>query len=457
MKTEVLEYIKKYEMLRKGDTVVIGVSGGPDSVCLLVLLKELSYQLDINIEVVHVNHMLRPEAGDEADFVKALCNRMGLTFHLFKEDVMLLSKREGLSTEEAGRKIRYDALRKVLDGRQGKIAVAHNQNDLAETVVFNLLRGSSIKGLCGIEPVNGDIIRPLLCMSRERIIEFLEKNRIEYVTDKSNLTDEYTRNKIRHHIIEYSDENVVKGCVSNIASAAERMREADSFIRKQTVRAAARCGIEDGEDILINTDALLKEDPFIAKCVIYEMIGMTAGLKKDITSAHVGIVYDLLFTEGSKELSLPYGILVRKEYNRLCFIKKGEDDDDLEEGEYEGDANTPGRTRELPQINHRILTDFDIENIPTGNYTKWFDCDKISKACTLRYRRKCDYLTINSEMGKKSLQEYMVNEKIPKRDRDRVPLVADGSHIMWVVGHRMSEYYKVTKDTMKVLEVTVRI
>nr|MCR4989578.1 tRNA lysidine(34) synthetase TilS [Lachnospiraceae bacterium] len=205
--------------------------------------------------------------------------------------------------------------------------------------------------------------------------------------------------------------------------------------------------------------------------VIYEMIGMTAGLKKDITSTHVGIVYDLLFTDGSKELSLPYGILVRKEYNRLYFIKRDEEeaamevqqkdgydpDDDLEEEEYEGDANTPGRTRELPQINHRILTKFDLDNIPTGNYTKWFDCDKISKACTLRYRRKGDYLTINSEMGKKSLQDYMVNEKIPKKDRDRVPLVADGSHIMWVVGHRMSEYYKVTKDTKKVLEVTVRI
>ncbi|MCR4787075.1 MAG: tRNA lysidine(34) synthetase TilS [Lachnospiraceae bacterium] len=439
MKTKVFEYITKYEMLREGDRVVIGVSGGPDSVCLLFLLHEFARTMKLDIEAVHVNHMLREEADDEEKFVSDLCAKLGIRFHAARADVKKYAEETGLSTEEAGRIIRYDAFKKVLGLNEGRIAVAHNKNDLAETVMFNLFRGSGLKGLCGIEPVNGQIIRPLLCCQRSEIMDYLEKNGIEYVIDKSNLTDEYTRNKIRHHIIEYAEENIVHGCVSNIARATERLSCAESYIKKMTLEAATRCAFTEGPEILLYADKLKEEDPFIAENIIYEMIATAAGAKKDITSEHVANVYDLLYTDGTKEIDLPYGITVRKEYNRVSFLRNKDRDE----------------APELPPVTQRILEDFDPENIPRDNYTKWFDYDKISNACVLRYRAGGDYLTVNASCGKKSLQDYMVNEKIPKDKRDSIPILADGSHVMWVVGYRISEYYKVTADTKRVLEVTV--
>ena len=444
MKTKVFEYIRKHDMLREGDRVIVGVSGGPDSVCLLFLLHELASELKLDLHAVHVNHMLRAEADDEEQFVKDICLKLGISFHVAKADVHKYAKETGLSIEEAGRVIRYDAFRKVLGDNIGRIAVAHNKNDLAETVIFNLFRGAGIRGLGGIEPVNGDIIRPILCLERSEIIAFLEKNHLQYVTDKSNLTDEYTRNRIRHHIIEYAEENIAGGCVANIARAAGRVSEAEAYIRKKTVEAAAECSFEDGDDIRIYADRLLKEDPFIARNIIYEMIGMYSGSKKDITSEHVNNVYDLLSSDGTKELDLPYGITVRREYNILSFIRSEDDVKDPDNADVK-----------LPVLTQKVLEDFDLQNIPRDNYTKWFDYDKITNACELRFRREGDYLTVNSSMGRKSLQDYMVNEKIPKDKRDMIPVLADGSHIMWVTGYRISEYYKVTEDTKRVLEVRI--
>ncbi len=443
MKTKVFEYIRKYDMLREGDRVIIGVSGGPDSVCLLFLLHELAAGLKLDLHAVHVNHMLRTEADDEEQFVKDICKKLGISFHVAKADVHKYAEESGLSTEEAGRIIRYDAFRKVLGDSAGRIAVAHNKNDLAETVIFNLFRGAGIRGLGGIEPVNGNIIRPILCLERRQIMEFLEKNHLQYVIDKSNLTDDYTRNRIRHHIIEYAEENIAGGCVANIARAAGRVSEAEAYIRKKTVEAAAECSFEDGDDIRVYADRLLNEDPFIAKNIIYEMIGMYSGSKKDITSGHVNNVYDLLSSDGTKEINLPYGITVHREYNILSFKRSCDSDPD------------DGGSDKLPAVTLNILEDFDPENIPRDNYTKWFDYDKISSACELRYRREGDYLTVNSSMGRKSLQDYMVNEKIPKDKRDLIPVLADGSHIMWVIGYRISEYYKVTEETKRVLEVRI--
>ena len=464
MKTKVFDYIRKHDMLREGDRVIIGVSGGPDSVCLLFLLHEIAASLKLDIHAVHVNHMLRPEADEEEQFVKDICDRLGISFHAARADVHKYAEESGLSTEEAGRIIRYDAFKKVLGNESGRIAVAHNRNDQAETVVFNLFRGAGIRGLGGIEPVNGNIIRPLLCCERKEILEFLDKNHIRYVIDRSNLTDEYTRNRIRHHIIEYAEENIAGGCVANIARASERLSEAETYIRKKTVEAAAQCSFEDGDDIRIYADRLLKEEPFLARNVIYEMIGMYSGSKKDITSEHVNNVYTLLNLDGTKTLDLPYGVTVRKEYNIVSFLRQQAYDPKQSDWRcreqipitIKDDGSDSLVSFDGHEINIRLIDGFDPQNIPRDNYTKWFDYDKITNACVLRYRHEGDYLTINSSMGRKSLQDYLVNEKIAKDKRDSIPLLADGSHIMWVIGFRISEYYKVTEETKRVLEVNVR-
>ena len=439
MKTKVSEYISKYDMLRNTDTIVVGVSGGQDSICLLFLLSEILKDKDIALEVVHVDHGLRPSAHDEAMFVKGICEKLDIPFHLAEADVKKYAELQKISTEEAGRKIRYDAYNKVLGDRKGKIAIAHNANDNAETMLFNLIRGTSLNGLKGIRPVNGNIIRPLLCVTRKEIEEYISLNQIPYVTDESNLTDEYTRNKIRHHILSYAAENINENTVLNIGRTTEMISEAENYLNECTKEALKRCLISNEEnEVRLNVTVLLKEDPYIIKRMLREALSTVAGTSKDITSEHILKTFELLNKEGSKEAALPYGMLARKEYDVLRIFKD------------------PGeKSISLPKITERIIEGADLKSVPVSAYTKWFDYDKISNVRELRFRREGDYLCINKDMNRKSLKDYMINEKIPKAERDTVPLIADGDHIMWVIGHRISEYYKVTDETKRILEIRI--
>lgn len=449
MRARINKLIDKYDMLHQGDTVIIGVSGGADSVCLLFLLCELMSQrlYDISIEVVHINHMIRKTAMRDADFVKELCNNLearfgiSLPFHLIEVDVNEYAKEHSLSTEEAGRIVRYEAFKNILGKRRGVIAVAHHANDRAETMLFNLFRGAGLKGLTGISPVNDNIIRPLINTERREIEELLEGEGLSYMTDETNLTDDYTRNKIRHKIIEYAENEIVKGSVANMNKAADQLLMAEDYIMECTKKASLRAvAVKETDRVIINVSELKKEHDYIIDRVLYEGITFVAGRKKDITSEHVRRVRLLLDTTGTKRLSLPYGVEINKEYDRLSILRpiKGREDMDIS-------LDT--------LFSMRILKEFDINDIPSSTYTKWFDYDRISSVATPRFRKEGDFLMINKDMQRKSIKDYMVNEKIPSSERDTIPLLADQEHVMWVVGGRISEYYKVTSDTKRVLEV----
>ena len=204
---DVEKFIRKYNMLQSGDCVIAGVSGGADSVCMLLILHELSESMGFSVRAVHLNHMIR---GDEADrdeaFVAELCDRINVPLKSFRRNVPEIAAEEGLSSEEAGRKIRYQLFEEAADDAQKefkrvRIAVAHNRDDLAETVIFNMARGSSLKGLTGIRPVRDDIIRPILFAGRNEIEDYLAEKGESYCTDSTNLGDDYSRNRIRHVII----------------------------------------------------------------------------------------------------------------------------------------------------------------------------------------------------------------------------------------------------------------
>ena len=216
LEKQVKEYCDRHQMLERGDRVVLGVSGGADSVCLLFVLLALRRELDLQLHVVHVNHGIRIEAGEDAAYVSALCEAHQVPFYLYEKDIPALAKEWSCSEEEAGRRVRYEAFEEVL--RQQccqKIAVAHNSNDRAETMLFHLFRGTGLTGLAGIRPVRGQIIRPLLCVDRAQIETYLTEKQISYRHDATNDCDDYTRNKIRHHILPYAEQEIVKGSVAS--------------------------------------------------------------------------------------------------------------------------------------------------------------------------------------------------------------------------------------------------
>ena len=475
MLRKISAYVEKYHMLQTGDTVVAGVSGGADSVCLLFVLHELQKEIPFTLYAVHINHGIREEAGEDAAFVKALCNRLEVPFFLVEKDVGAIAKQRGCSTEEAGRQVRYAAFERILYGEAAggkgrlRIAVAHNLNDRAETMLFHLFRGSGLQGLCSIQPIRKtagepDIIRPLLVLSRKEIEEYLTGIGEKWCIDHTNEEDTYTRNRIRHHILPYAEEAVAGGAVANMGRAADILTETADFVRQETLKAYEACMIKETEaEIVLSAGAVLERHIFLRKQLILTCLERLTAARRDITSEHVEAALGLFEEEGNREIHLPGRLVIRRQYDAVYFEKRGENGPAEENSlqEWVLPLLKEGERAEIPLSDKEILECkvFICEktvNIPQNQYTKWFDYDKIKKPLIVRTRRTGDYLTIDEAGARKSVQDYMVDEKIPRQERDGIYLVAEGSHILWVSGHRISSYYKVDENTRQILQIQLR-
>lgn len=441
-----VQFIEKNELFEKNEKIVVGVSGGADSVCLLSLLCKYREEMDFDMTVVHVNHGIRSEASEDAQFVEKLCREYKVPFVLKAVLVNDLAKQWNMSTEEAGRKVRYDAFNEVLGDKGGKIVVAHNQNDVAETVLFNLFRGSGSVGLVGIRAKNGNIVRPLLGFSREEIENYLEENQLNYCIDKTNLTDDYTRNKIRNHILPYAEKEIVKGSISHIYNTATLLREQEEYLEIQAEAELKRVAEFDREEAVCSLDRLAFGGlhPFMQKKLVHKALCMVAGNQKDITGKHVESVLLLFEKEGMKYVDLPYNLQAKSEYDKVFIGKKEKNN---QEGIDESDLET------AKGFTFRIFSAKMPDTVPEKTYTKWFDYDRIEGSLVIRTRREGDYLVMQDGLHRKSLNRYFIDKKVPKDKRDEVLLLADGSHIMWVIGGRISDYYKITKDTKQILEI----
>lgn len=462
MVKKVMDYCQKYHMLEPDDTIVAGISGGADSVCLLFMLLEMKRQLPFTLKVVHVNHKIRKDAGKDADYVEKLCRENEIPFYLVEADVEKMSEGSGLSVEEQGRLVRYRAFEEALEGKEGKIAVAHNSNDRAETMLFHLFRGTGLLGAGGIRPVNDRIIRPLLCLTRREIEDWLKERDIAFCKDSTNEEDGYTRNKIRHHVLSYAQERICPKTVENMNRAADELLLAEKYLAQKTREAMERCVTEEKGQLVIALEKFRKEDEYIRGRLLHTCIGQVADSKKDITSAHIRSVEKLFASAGSKELHLPYQIVVYKKYD-LGMIKRkrpeeGKEQEAAEDGREfllstEGEMMIPG----LGRVEMTVFSGGISQNIPQKTYTKWLDYDKITSSAVFRTKRPGDYLMIATKEGirHKRLQDFFVNEKIPKDERARIFMLAEGSHILWIPGFRISEYYKISRTTRNILQITV--
>ena len=447
MKKKVLEFIRKNKLVKKGNSVVLGVSGGADSICMLKLLSDLQKRLGISLYVLHINHMIRGEEADQdAAFVKKICTKFKVPHRVINVDVPALAEREGLSEEEAGRYVRYDEFSKyAYEVGATKIAVAHNSNDNAETVLMNLARGTGIKGLGGIPPkremedANGnvvEVIRPILCLSRKEIEYYLKENEIEYRNDSTNDSTDYTRNKIRLEIMPLL-ENINDNAMQNITNASNELADTSDYIEKDVDEAYEEFVTEEDGKLFLS-DESFAIDPIVLTGVIRKMIENIAGKLKDITRIHVGDVVSLSEKQVGKKIDLPYSIVAEREYEGISMFSESNE--------------TESETKNKEVIISFEEDDFDRTSIEELKYTKWLDYDKIDDV-VVRTRQKGDYIVIDGDGATKKLKKYFIDEKIPRRERDEVLLVADGNHILWVVGYRISEDVKVTPDTKKVVKL----
>lgn len=448
MLKETKRYMERQSMALPGEKLVIGLSGGMDSVCLFHILKKLGYEL----EAVHVHHGIRGEEADRDEaFAEALCRKENVPFHSYRFDVPKISRTQHLSEEEAGRAVRRQAFSEVLEKTgAARIALAHHGNDRAETLLFHLSRGTGVKGLVTMKPVEGNVIRPLLWAQRKEIERFVREQGYDFVQDSTNESADYTRNKIRHQVLPVLEE-INPQTVPHICGTAEKLSAVWDYLDREAEKLCRLCAVMEENRVRIlkapfcQADAVL-QIPVLQKCVEY-----LTGSLANITEEHFRSLLELFGMQTGKELHLPYRLKAVRTYEgiRICFREETVKEEAVKiEGE--GIYSFGGLT-----IRVSIEERDEGKNFPIKNYTKCFDYDKIKKGVFLRTREAGDYLEINSQHGRKSLQDYLVNEKVPREERDRIALLADGNHILWVVGKRISEYYKVTKETRKILKVHI--
>ena len=450
MINKVKDYIKEYDMIKPGDTVVIGVSGGPDSVCLLLMLDEI-FKDSIELKVVHINHGLREAAEDEAVFVRGLCKKMNRECIVKNANVKEIAEKKGISVEEAGREVRYSAFKEALGTSKGRIAVAHNMNDNAETYLFNGFRGSSYNGLCGIKPVNGSIVRPLLCIERSEILEYLNRNNINYCTDESNATDEYTRNIIRHHILPKAVECINRRAVENIFSLTEEIEEVSEYIGEEADKVKKQLVMFNERSALIDR-RLSEYRSLIIKAVVYDTFVEISGHMKDVEKKHIKSIIELFDKQVGKRISLPYDITAEVTYEGV-ELKKND----------EADAHESCRVKELSsddcfggfRIKQRRFKYESFMQIPKDKYTKWADCDKIEKMLYAGYRKDGDYITLDKSGTTKKLSRLFIDSKVPQKERDKTVIISDAEKVVWVVGYRLSYDVMIDENTKEVLEISV--
>lgn len=456
---KVTQFVEKWGMLHKEDKVVAGVSGGADSVCLLFVLMELQKKIDFEIIVVHVNHLLRGEdAENDEKYVKELCEKYKLTYEIYRENVKLIAKEKKESLEEAGRNVRRKAFEETLKKYNGtKIAVAHHRNDNAETFLMNLARGSGLTGLGGMRPIKENRIRPLLCLERKEIEEYLQENHIFYCTDQTNFLDDYTRNRIRHHVIKNLEQGVNEKTVAHFSEAMERIWELQDYMEEETENLYTRVVLRKENKIFLLKKEYEKVPNVFRGLVIKKAIASMIKHEKDIHAVHIEEVRKLMENQVGRELSLPCNVCALRCYEGICFQFANEKEEKKELDKVELDLWKSNRRR----IGEWILTYEiqDVEEIERDGietpYTKCFDYDIMKNTITIRTRRAGDYIIINETGSRQKLKSYFINEKIPKEDRDHIFLLAEGNHILWILGYRKGCAYQIGKNTKHILRITI--
>ena len=455
-------YVERFHMIEPKDTIVLGISGGADSVCLLKILARWKEAWGISLRAVHVHHQLRGEEADADErFVRELCENEGIPCRVFHEDVQGMAQREKIGLEEAGRIARYRCFATVCeDVGGGKIALAHHQDDLAETMLHHLVRGTGMAGLCSLKPVSGNRIRPLLCLEKEEILVYLEAAGQPWRTDSSNLEDDYTRNRIRHHVLEELKTEVNPRAVRHMAQLSEELEETRAVLA-QVAAEKRRQYVRKSEKGMLFAEELKKEPDLIGRQIVHDLLKEISGKQKDFTRIHIEAVQELWNRKVGARRDLPYGMQAIRTYDGIYLERKAEKCETRDSEKNAGiQINVHSEGTESFQIGELTLTVSriarDFGEIPEKKYTKWFDYDRIKQTLVIRHRQPGDRICLFDGGGSKKLKDYLIDRKIPAQKRDQLWLLADGSDILWIIGDRISAAYKVTAESQRILQAEIK-
>ncbi len=438
-------------------SIVVSVSGGVDSITLLRLLYELKDEQDLELSVAHLDHGIRGVASEEdAEFVREVAGKLGLPSTVEKRDVKDLSD-TAFSLEEAARRVRYDFLEEVKKKEAADyVALGHNRDDQVETVLMHLIQGTGLRGLGGMDPVRDFYVRPLLNTSRREIRDYAETNGLNYRQDETNRDTDHLRNRIRHELLPELEENYnpqIRKKVKELSSLAD---EARSFIQEKVTKEIEELDVEREDDqIRFQREGIQKLHPYLKKAVLRRLILKVRGSLKDVTSSHVRKVIDQLEKNPTvAQLDLPgVRFILRNGTARFLEARKKVSENTRVEFDYEielGEAlvleeagmeltlqRTPGQ--DIPDPG-----DFSADSL-----TEVVDWSKVEQPIHVRNRKPGDRFVPLGMDGEKKLKDFFIDEKVPREERNYVPLVCDRNGVIWVVGYRIDERYKIKHTTEK--------
>lgn len=452
---QVKAYISKHNMLSPGDSVVVGVSGGADSLCLLHVLNTIKDEIGIKIFAVHLNHQFRgADADADAQFVEDICKSWNIPYRIESFDVPGYSKESGLSPEEAGREIRYKLFRDAKDEiGANKVAVAQNLNDNIETILMRLIRGTGLEGLKGIDAVRDDIIRPLLDTDRASIEEYCRQNGLQPRVDKTNLQPIYLRNKIRLELIPYLKESFNPNIGESLVRLSQIIKEENDYLEQQTDLLINELVKFDNQKASVQINDLKVLHEALQKRLIRRIIEKSAGTLNGFEYKHFQGVLELLDKGTGAALELPKNLKAYISYENLILSKKIENHH--KKCYYKLNYDYDNKIDEADvKLSVTIIERSQLTSIPKRNDTVYIDASKVKQELIIRNRQSGDMFSPIGMKGSKKLKDYFIDKKIPRENRDNILLIADGNEVVWIVGSIISEKYKVSSQTEKVIVIS---
>lgn len=440
-------------LIKSGDTVLAAISGGPDSMAMLNCLVLLKKELDFNLLIAHVNHGVRGQyAKRDQEFVKFIAKEYNIPYFTKNVDMVAYGKELHISSEEAGRILRYGFFRQILgDYKNGKIAVAHNKNDQAETIIHRIIRGTGLDGLKSMEFIKDDIIRPILNISRNEIENYIEEKNIRFVVDHTNLQTDYTRNKIRLELLPYIKENFNPNIIDSLYRLTRIASDEIEILEEITSEKYNLIVKNKTKDSIIFNGRLFNlEAEAIRKRLIRKAIENISGNLHGIEEVHTKDIIKLFYkAKTGKTIHISKGIVARISYNDFIIELKSERDNSLQTQEILIGENTIKESAIRLSLDLVSVEDIDLND----THTKYIDFDKVSGQMWIRTRKTGDRFAPLGLGGSKKLKDYMIDKKIPQKERQEIPLLCDRSGIIWVIGYGLSDNYKITDKTKRVLRV----
>ena len=464
----VRQTIATHRMLESGDSVLIAVSGGADSVTLVHVLHSLSAEYRLRLAIAHLNHCLRLKESDrDARFVAALAQKLDVPLFLEKQDVYRLHRRAHLSLEEAARKVRYEFFVKTASSHGfNKIATGHHSNDNAELVLMNLLRGSGPLGLSGIVPVrDGNIVRPLIHLKRCDIVEYIAEKKLPFVTDESNTDLSFRRNRIRHHLIPELEKSYNPKIIDTLHRLSRIMRTEDQWIENILRKDFSQCISAQGPDaISLNLQQFDRLATAAKRRLIRQAI---FNVKKDlrrITLSHIDAVLSMLDKRAAESsLNLPEGIRVDLKATDLMIIKSkpnklanSDKSDKPSFFNYQYTITSPG-VLPIKEAGVTIkLSEIEVDDLPdfndAGNNLAFFDMDCLQFPLVVRNMRPGDRFSPLGVNGTQKVKKFFIDKKIPAHQRRLCPLLLSDGQIIWIAGQRIDNCAKIVSATKRILK-----